>query len=247
MLRKFPKLPIPLPFPSPLVDIIIEVGKKLLDKAMNSKIAEEITKKDKYDEDNINDVIYYNNLLNKFTNEINNDVNKIEEKIILECTEYYEELIILIEAVEQSKNINLHSKFIKRSIEKLKKDVDGSLVKNIHRKIELNNIDLKNLLSLPAGELKKERVLCFKENLIKQVLSEFVNEINLLTKELGEEVSEDLNEVISEIRKNNEVILEQLDLLEKSQDNNEYDFNNFLEIGKQKILLCDEILNEVME
>lgn len=247
MLRKFPKLPIPLPFPSPLVDIIIEVGKKLLDKAMNSKIGEEIAKKDKYDEDNINDVIYYNKLLNELINEINNDVNKIEEKIVLECTEYYDELIILIEAVEQSKNINLHSKFVKRHIEKLKKDINGGLIKNIHRKIELNNIDLKKLLSLSAGELKKERIQCFKENLIKQVLNEFVNEIDLLTKELGEEVSEDLNEVISEIRKNNEVILKQLDLLEKSQDNNENDINDLLETGKMKILLCDEILNEVME
>ncbi|OOB75290.1 hypothetical protein AXF41_15140 [Clostridium haemolyticum] len=67
---------------------------------------------------NVADVIDYNKLLNELTKEVEQDIYNIERNIVDECTVYYEELILLVQDVEQRKNINLHSKFILRSIEK---------------------------------------------------------------------------------------------------------------------------------
>lgn len=244
---KFPKVPLSGPVGGPIVDIIIEGAKKLWDKFTNSEFGEEISEKDKFNEGNIADVIDYSKLLNDFTKEIEDDIYKMEEKIVVECTEYYEELILLVETVEQSKNINLQSRFIKRSIEKIKKDTKGNLAKSIHRQISLDNNELKKILSLPAGELKKVRIHGFKENLIKQVLSDFVSEVKVSIEDFSDDVSDEVNGVISDITRNNEILLEKFTLLENSKENDVESIKTLIESTETKTLLYEEILNVIKE
>lgn len=242
---KFPfKFPAPGPMGGPVVDLLITGAKKLWDKLTNSKTSEEISCRDKFNYENIGDIIYYNKILNEFIIEIEEEISIIEEKIILECTEYYEELILLIKAVEDSKKINLQSKNIGRYIEKLQKDTKGYLVKSIHRNISLDNEKLKKVLILPAGELKRNRLEQFKNNTIKQVMNDFISDIKISLEDLSENISNDLNLIISDISNNNIRLLNELTILENSK-NNEEKAKELLELTKEKIILCNEIINKV--
>lgn len=247
MLTKFPskfpfKFPILGPLGGPLVDIIIGGAKKLWDKFANGESTKEISERDRLNSDNINDVIDYNKLLNEFIKEIEEDIYALEEKVVVECTEYYEELILLVQAVEDSKEINLQSNNIKRAVERLKRDAKGSLAKSIHRKISLDNSELKRILSLPPGQLKKDRIQGFKEEVIKQVLGDFINDVKASIEDLSYDISEQLDRIISDVRKNNEMLLNELTLLENAKDNEE-DAKNLIELAETKIILCDEILS----
>lgn len=247
MLTKFPskfpfKFPILGPLGGPLVDIIINVGKKLWDKFTDDESTKEISERDRFNSDNINDVIDYNKLLNEFIKEIEEDIYELEEKVVVECTEYYEELILLVQAVEDNKEINLQSNNIKRTVERLKRDTKGSLAKSIHRKISLDNSELKRILSLAAGQLKRDRIQGFKEEVIKQVLGDFINDLKASIEDLSYDISEQLDRIISDVRKNNEMLLNELTLLENSKDNEE-DAKKLIELAETKIILCNEILS----
>lgn len=249
MLTKFPskfpfKFPTPGPLGGPLVDIIIGGAKKLWDKFTSGESTKEISKRDKLNSDNINDVIDYNKLLNQFIKEIEEDIYALEEEVVVECTQYYEELILLVQAVEESKKINLQSNSIKRAVERLKRDAKGSLAKSIHRKISLDNSELKRILSLPAGQLKKDRIQGFKEDVIRQSLTDFTNDIKVFIEDLSDDISEQLNRIISDVRKNNEMLLDELTLLENAKDNEE-DAKNLIELAKIKITLSNVIIDEL--
>ena len=159
----------------------------------------------------------------------------------MECTEYYEELILLVRAVEDSKKINLQSKNIVRAVERLQRDAKGNLVKSLYRNISLDNTDLKKVLSLPAGELKRIRLEEFKNITIKQVINDFISDIKIYLEDLSEDISNDLNTIISDISNNNSKLLNELTILENSNEDEEKS-KELLELSKEKIILCDEIL-----
>lgn len=248
MISKFPlDFPSTKPIEGPIIGIIIEGAKKLWKKFFSGKSGEKIANKDKLNEKNIVDVIEYNKILNEFTNEVEQDIYNIEEKIVHECTGYYEELILLVQAVEQSKNINLHSKFIIRNIEKVKQYSKGNLAKNIQRKIAFDNSELKKILALPSGALKKSRIQNFKGHLIKEVLNDFIDEVKILIHDIGDDISDDLNEVISSMRKNKELLLNELSILENSKNNDEDSIRILIDEIEINNLLCDKILNIIGE
>lgn len=239
---KFPfKFPIPGPIRGPVVDLIITGAKKLWDKFTNSKTSEEISCRDKFNSENIEDIIDYNKLLNEFIIEIEEEISTIEEKIVLECTEYYEELILLVKAVEDSKKINLQSKNIVRAVERLQRDIKGYLVKSLYRNISLDNTKLKKVLSLPAGELKRMRLDEFKSITIKEVIENFISDVKISLEDLSEDISNDLNTIISDISNNNSKLLNELTILENSNEDEDKS-KELLELSKEKIILCDEIL-----
>ena len=244
---KFPfKFPIPGPIGGPVVDLIITGAKKLWDKFTNSKTSEEISCRDKFNSENIGDIIDYNKLLNEFIIEIEEEISTIEEKIVLECTEYYEELILLVKAVEDSKKINLQSKNIVRAVEKLQRDIKGYLVKSLYRNISLDNTKLKKVLSLPAGELKRMRLEEFKSITIKEVIENFISDVKISLEDLSEDISNDLNTIISDISNNNSKLLNELTILENSNEDEEKT-KELLELTKGKIILCNEIIDELMK
>ena len=233
---KFPfKFPIPGPIGGPVVDLIITGAKKLWDKFTNSKTSEEISCRDKFNSENIGDIIDYNKLLNEFIIEIEEEISTIEEKIVLECTEYYEELILLVKAVEDSKKINLQSKNIVRAVEKLQRDIKGYLVKSLYRNISLDNTKLKKVLSLPAGELKRMRLEEFKSITIKEVIENFISDVKISLEDLSEDISN-----------NNSKLLNELTILENSNEDEEKS-KELLELTKGKIILCNEIIDELMK
>lgn len=236
------KFPIPGPISGPIVGVLIGGAKKLWDKVMYSESAKEIAEKDRLNQENIDDVISYNRLLNEFIKEIEVDTHSFEEKIILECTQYYEELILLTKAVENEKDINLKSANIKRAVERLKRDASGSLAKSLYRNISLDNSDFKKILSLPAGQLKKDRLQIFKEEVIRKVLDDFINDLKVSIDDLRYDISGQLNILISDARKNNEMLLNELTILENAKENGE-NLDKLIELAESKIVLSNEILN----
>ncbi len=241
----FPRIPGPFPpIPGPVIDIIVKGTKKLWDVVTNSKSSQEISKRDKLNEENISDVIDYNMLLNEFISEIENDIHILEEKIILECTEYYEELIGLVQDVEKSKSINLRSNNIKRLLERLKRDAKGSLAKSIHRKISLDNSELKRTLNLPAGQVKKDRIQEFKQEVIKKVLDDFIFDVKEYLEDLSEDITNDIERIIADISSNSEMLLKELTTLEDSE-NDEEKAKELVVLAEEKMLLSDAMLNEL--
>ena len=234
------------PFGGILEEVIILGARKLLDEFTNNASTKAISERDRLNSDNINDVIDYNKLLNEFINEMEEDICSLEEKVVLNCSEYYDELILLIQRIEDTEKINLQITNIKRAVERLKRDAKGSLAKSIHRKISLDNSTLKRILSLPLGQLKKDRMKVFKEDAIKDVLDDFINYIKSSIEDLSDDISEQLYGIISDARKNNEMLLKELKLLENNTDNEEHAIH-LIELAEIKIILCKEILTEMRE
>lgn len=237
MLRKFPIFAPPKGPTLKTIKWIME----LIGKAFGSKSSEVISKKEKLDETKVSDVIDYNELINDFTEEIKGDMENVESKLLDECTEYYGELITLVEGVEQIKNINLHSKFIKKDFEILKRNIKGNLMKSIYSKISLDNDDLKNILKLPSGEMKKTKIDNFKKDLIKQALNEFISEVRISIDDFQNYISEKLNEVLEGITNNYQILSKQLMILENSNDIE--GIKNMIEESKVKLVLSNEILS----
>lgn len=244
---KFPfqRIPGPIPpIPGPVIDIIVKGAKKLWDIVTDSKSTEDISNRDRLNKENIGDVIDYNMLLNEFIREIENDVQILEEKIILECTEYYGELISLFQGIEKDKSINLKSNNVKRLLERLKRDAKGSLSKSIHRKISLDNGELKRILSLSAGQVKKDRLQEFRQEVIKEVLNDFIFDIKVSLEDLSEDITNDIEGIISDISSNSERLVEELTALENSAEDEEK-AKKLIILAEEKVLLSDAILDEL--
>lgn len=245
MFKKFPPL---FPFPPKVPDVIVKVlvgGAKKLWNIITDKDSDDIGKRKKMDSDNIADVIDYNSLLNCFLKELESELNIIEDKIIQESTVYYEELISLVESVEESKNIDLNSKYIAKNIHRIKQGMKGSLMKNFYSKFSLDNQELKNILLLDKGKLKEERIQQFKINEIKNGIKSFINELKICLDEISFDITNEINEQLNMISNNCESIQKNLKILEESKNTEEMEL--VIESAKTKIYLCDAIIQKLGE
>jgi len=138
----------------------------------------------------------------------------------------------------------LKSNNVKRLLERLKRDAKGSLSKSIHRKISLDNGELKRILSLSAGQVKKDRLQEFRQEVIKEVLNDFIFDIKVSLEDLSEDITNDIEGIISDISSNSERLVEELTALENSAEDEEK-AKKLIILAEEKVLLSDAILDEL--
>ena len=86
-----------------------------------------------------------------------------------------------------------------------------------------------------------EKIDEFKSITIKEVIENFISDVKISLEDLSEDISNDLNAIISDISNNNSKLLNELTILENSNEDEDKS-KELLVLSREKIILCDEIL-----
>lgn len=175
-------LPFPGPFRDPLTHIIIEGAKYLWNKFINKKeeTSDRISKQGAMQEgkETIDEVIEINKAFNNLLEDLKVDIQKTEDSAIDELSYFFEEFIDYMQENEEV--------FIKRGIrvnkivnkfERVKRKLRGELNRKMHKYISLDNVECREILTMRAGEKKKDRMNSFIDTAFGKALQDLIYDI----------------------------------------------------------------------
>lgn len=142
------------------IPILFEIAQKAWKwlKDTFGKTAEEAGKIEPItNESTIEDIAKINEIFCSFKESVEKQVIEIESKIVVEVSDYVDELCFVVEAgnsLLSKYNINMNR--FKRQIEKLKSGISGTLQKEISKRISLDNPECKKVVKMLSGSKKEE-------------------------------------------------------------------------------------------
>lgn len=229
------KPPIP-PFPpiDPItlmeaIKNVVKVGKTLYqlikgalqeDNALTSKEVGE-TRALKEDQLEIKDVSELSGILANYLARIQTKADSMERDILGECSYFFDELLDLMnDHQEHLAFYQISIPRVERDLERVKRNILGSLKNEIARQISLDNPECRLILSMPPGSKKEKRMLLFTEEVIAKgfegMISSMKETLTFLADDLQAQIKEGMQKV--ETKLNHQVaVLEQLDI--ESEDN----------------------------
>lgn len=199
-------------------------------------------------EEKVSDIIEVSRILNQLLEDLNPSIQKVEDDIIDEIAYYLEEFIGFIKEKEEiltSKGIRVIR--IVNELERIKKKFRGELSKRVNRELSLDNIECREILSMRAGEKKKDKMDAFVDVTFERVLQDMIydikEEILYVAKDIRDVIKEDIELIKYNLKEKTEAYQQ---LVESIRQRN----NKKQEIIKQvivKIGVIEEIKSIINE
>ena len=131
---------------------------KLKDKISNQKGID--VEKSKVDE-----IQKLNEMLIEYRGNISRAGNDLERQMIVEYSEVLNEILDTFDEYNQTLKV-IRPESIKRRFDITNENLRGTFENYICKKISFDNSELTNILKLPAGELKSQRLQEIKQNIL---------------------------------------------------------------------------------
>ena len=213
-----------------ILEKIIKSGWEFLKRKLSDILGE--TKQTNIENCEINDLSEINRIFNEFIKSIEPKINNIEKSIKDEMYYYLDELVIFIEDNNKLIEHGIKINRFKRDIEKLKDSIDGSMKKEISKKISLDNNECIKIIKMIPGEKKTKQMDELVERCLNQAIENTIETIKSSIEDIVEEIEifiEDRLDIAEEQIKN------QMDLLNKLNNNTDKD------VYEREVIICDAI------
>lgn len=242
--------------PSNIIEVVGEIlmgGLKYLWdslKVRKKKASKQVSEQEaiQQGEEKVSDIIEVSRILNQLLEDLNPSIQKVEDDIIDEIAYYLEEFIGFIKEKEEiltSKGIRVIR--IVNELERIKKKFRGELSKRVNRELSLDNIECREILSMRAGEKKKDKMDAFVDVTFERVLQDMIydikEEILYVAKDIRDVIKEDIELIKYNLKEKTEAYQQ---LVESIRQRN----NKKQEIIKQvivKIGVIEEIKSIINE
>lgn len=238
------------PFPMPPIDFgnVINVFGKIIDglgmlfTGSSKEIAETDSISSNQSADNVDKIIQ---AFTDYKEQVKAEANTIEKSVIKEVDFYIEEIEFLLEEnIEITKKYGINLKRIKRQIKKLSGNMSGYIDSEVSKKISLDNVECKEIVSMSAGPRKKERMKYFLEDTMKAVLDNYCVKLQETLDEIFADTEDEVIGTIDKIQTMNEITHSEMGKLYSDYDGEET--KQRMENAIMMASMC-EVINNVME
>lgn len=224
------RIPLKYPEETTILEKIIKSGLEFLKGKLSYIFGK--TKQTNIDNCEINDLSEINRIFNEFIKSIEPKINDIEKSIKDEMYYYLDELVIFIEDNEKLIEHGIKMNRFKRDIEKLKYSIDGSMKKEISKKISLDNNECIQIMKMIPGEKKTKKMDELFEKCLTQSIENTIEKI----KSSIEDIVEDIEIFIEDkLDSSDEYIKNQMNLLDKLNNDTDKD------VYEKEAIICDAI------
>lgn len=134
--------------------------------------SEKVGERDSYDSrsSSVADTINISEILTEFTMKTRDETDLIEEKVIDEIDDYFNDLEYEVQG-------KIDTSILRSSLKDTKREIKGVLKKNISRKISLDNYECLEVLEMPKGQSKTKRMAEFQKKVINEAVEELENKL----------------------------------------------------------------------
>ena len=185
-----PTIP-PICIPS-ILGGLAKVGKWIWNMITGSdEIQEEISRIKTYNPEKTeaNDVAKLNELLLEYRQSIIKIGDNLEREMIAVCAMELKDIMDMFDAFNQDLKI-IRAESVKKKFRRLSTELQGTFSDYISRRISLDNVECINVLKLPAGDLKNQRLQELKQNVFIEATDAVVDKMKLIINDFLETVED---------------------------------------------------------
>lgn len=229
--------------PSEIISIIVSGIVELI----KGKHAEKISKTDSVDErSSVEDINKVLEMFSDYKNQIGEKTSKVEEILTEEVEAYIKELQTILDRKQDViKKYGLRPERLERRFSKLTKSIQGSISREVSKKVSLDNYECSQIIRMIPGAKKEKALTSFFNDTVKSALNKCCDDLQLMLEEFYEETEEELIEVINIAQKNNEQNV--IDLAAVDKDNYAEKTLGIQEKAYRIIAVCDVLDSIVKE
>ncbi len=226
--------------PTDLWKILYDGGKFLWNLFFNKKkeTSEKISKQSAIldGQETIDEIMVTNNIFQEFLTDLNKDIEVIENQLLTEVSYFFEEFLEYVkDECESFDKYGINIRKVEKDFLKIKRRLNGQLKKKIYQAISLDNLECREILSLRAGNKKKERMDVFIDSIFQRCLDELIYEIKEELLDLVEEMEMILEDALDVISQSLKQKITACMYLEQS---------NECHINKKQIVISEAILKK---
>lgn len=148
---------------STVVDTVKTVASKITSWLNNT--SEKIGERDSYSShsSSVADTINISEILTEFTMKTRDQTDRIEEQVIDEIDDYFDDL-------EYEVKGKIDTNILRGSLKDTKREIKGVLKKHISSKISIDNYDCCEILEMPKGQAKTQKMAEFQRKVINEAV-----------------------------------------------------------------------------
>lgn len=193
----------------------------------------------------VEDVDKIQSIFEDYRGQVHREASRIEKRIYNEVAYYIEELNnILLQERELLDKYEIRTKQIKKSIERILKNMSGNIEKEICKKVSLDNPECRNVLQMMPGLKKEQAMSKFLNKSLKEVLDQYCADFKLNLADLFENVEEEIVQAVGNIGKEAE---NQYKILETVNEDNYIEKTEVIETEAAGIIAICNLIANAME
>lgn len=209
--------------------------------------SEDVGKTKEYDKESsgIHDTMLINEILSKFSFNLKEKADRIEEKCLSEVELYYDNLIDQLSANKRDINITNSIKGLKSSLKLMKRDIKGSIKNHLAKRVSIDDYECLQILQMPSGMEKERKMENYGNKVIKEALDDLIYIISEVVDEQNEKIKEYFEDILE--MKSIKVNSMQKQLKEILNQRNDTVSEKEVKLLTPKLLieLSEEVLNQM--
>ena len=217
------------------IPLIIDAGKKLLEKisstpSVNSKST-------------VNDIEQVNKSLSELRENILAKSQPIIDKANNSLADYLEEQLFLLEdRAELLKRYNISSRSVEYRVEDIKRRTNKFWRSALNLRISLDDSRCREILMMPAGQSKADKIVAFTNEVLTQTLDEYAAMLRDELKDLYADMEDEISRSVSRLEGNVNEYAEIVNAIDEKDDEK---FERITARAQSKVFACDIILEKV--
>lgn len=177
-----PILPIPpIPGGGNILGMIIKGLKGLFGVFMNKFISDndKISAEEplNVEKSTVSEVSRINDVFIDWKNDIKTNAEDIEHEIQKICSEVFNSIVNTTLKQLANEKYNLNIKSLPKKFDRELQNIEGTIMLYLNKRISLDDLSCMEILKLPAGDLKKQRMSEFKKAVFREAMDMVINKI----------------------------------------------------------------------
>ena len=216
------------------IPLIIDAGKKLLDKisskpSVNSKST-------------VTDVEQVNMSLGELREQILAKSQPLIDNANNSLADYLEEQLFLLEdRAELLKRYNISSRSVEYRVEDIKRRTNRFWRDALNLRISLDDSRCREILMMPAGQAKADKISDFTNAVLTQTLDEYAELLRDELKDLYADMEDEVSRSVSRLENKVNDYTELVNAIDERDDEK---FERLISRAQSKIFVCDTILEK---
>lgn len=217
------------------IPLVIDIGRKFLNKISS---APSVNPKS-----TVTDVEQVNMTLGELRGEILSKSQPIIDKVNNSLADYLEEQLFLLEdRAELLKRYNISSRSVEYRVEEIKRRTNKFWRDALNLRISLDDSRCREILMMPAGQAKADKISAFTNEVLTQTLDEYAELLRDELKDLYADMEDEVARSVSRLENN---VNEYAELVNAIDEKDDEKLERLTARAQSKIFACDIVLEKV--
>ena len=219
------------------IPTIIEFGKKIFDK---------LTSAPKMDEKNSADEVAQ---IGMALADLREHVISQSKPLIADAneslTDYIEEQLFILEEKEKIfSKYKISTRSVERKLQKVERRANDFWKDALYLRISMDDPHCREILMMPSGEMKSQRIAAFTEEILRQTLNEYAELVRNELADIYDDLTDDVEGTLSRLEG---TVKDYAAIVQSLEENDDAKFESLIARAKAKVFCYDVMIEKVRD